>query len=145
MDEPHLLAAVRYIETNPVRAGLVERPEDWPWSSAAAHLAGADDGLVRVAPMLELIGTFVADWQSYLAQETPEQTISRLRLHDRTGRPLGSEEFLDTLESLLISRLRLHDRTGRPLGSEEFLDTLESLLGRDLKPGKPGRPPKGGN
>jgi hypothetical protein len=43
MDEQHLLAAVRSVERNPVRARLCARPEDWPWSSAAAHLAGRDE------------------------------------------------------------------------------------------------------
>ena len=87
MDEPHLLAAVRYIEMNPVLAGLCERPEDWPWSSAAAHLAGQDDGFVRVGPMLQLVSTLVRDWRAYLDQETPEDTLRRLRLHERAGRP----------------------------------------------------------
>ena len=50
MDEPHLLAATRYIALNPVTAGLVSRAEDWPWSSARAHLAGENDELATVAP-----------------------------------------------------------------------------------------------
>jgi putative transposase len=40
MDEAHLFAAARYVALNPVRAGLATRAEDWPWSSARAHLAG---------------------------------------------------------------------------------------------------------
>jgi REP element-mobilizing transposase RayT len=51
MDAPHLLAATRYIALNPVAAGLVSRAEDWPWSSARAHLAGEDDELATVAPL----------------------------------------------------------------------------------------------
>ncbi|MCF6322623.1 MAG: transposase, partial [Rhizobiaceae bacterium] len=46
MDETHLLEAVRYIELNPVRAGLAKHARDWRWSSARAHLDGSDDGLV---------------------------------------------------------------------------------------------------
>ena len=49
MDEGHLANAVRYVSLNPVRARLVSQPKDWQWSSVAAHLAGQDDGLVRVA------------------------------------------------------------------------------------------------
>jgi putative transposase len=52
MDDAHWLAAVRYLAFNPVRAGLCKRPEDWPWSSVRAHLAGRDDALVNVAPLL---------------------------------------------------------------------------------------------
>ena len=55
MDEAHLLAAVRYVAMNPVRARLVARAraQDWRWSSVRAHLAGADDGLVTVASNLK--------------------------------------------------------------------------------------------
>jgi putative transposase len=62
MDELRLFAACRYIEFNPIRAGLVTRAEDWRWSSVHAHLAGKDDGVVRVAPMQDR----VADWNEYL-------------------------------------------------------------------------------
>ena len=51
LDAPHLWACVRYVERNPVRAGLVERAEDWPWSSAAAHCAGDEDPLLSPAEM----------------------------------------------------------------------------------------------
>jgi putative transposase len=60
MDETHLGHAMRYVSLNPVRARLVERAEDWPWSSARAHLAGKDDDLVKVAPALERYGDFGA-------------------------------------------------------------------------------------
>jgi putative transposase len=51
LDEEHLMNAVRYVALNPVRARLVQRAEDWPHSSVRAHLAGRDDGLVRVKPL----------------------------------------------------------------------------------------------
>jgi putative transposase len=50
MDESHLLAAARYIELNPVRAGLVTRPGDYKWSSARAHIGGEDDNLIKAEP-----------------------------------------------------------------------------------------------
>ena len=90
MDEPHPFAAVRHIELNPLRARPIERPEDWPWSGAAAHLAGKDDALVTAKPMLELVTTFVPDRRAHLDEETPEQTLAGLRLHERTGRPPGT-------------------------------------------------------
>jgi putative transposase len=58
MDEDHLLAAIRHVSLNPVRARLVERARDWLWSSVRAHLAGGDDGVVTVAPVLERVGLF---------------------------------------------------------------------------------------
>jgi len=56
MDEAHLFTAARYVSLNPVRARLTARAEDWLWSSVRAHLAGRDDGVVKVAPLLERIG-----------------------------------------------------------------------------------------
>ena len=44
MSEKHLMGAVRYVERNPVKADLVERAEDWRWSSAAVHCAACDSG-----------------------------------------------------------------------------------------------------
>jgi hypothetical protein len=58
MDELHLLTAVSYVSLNPVRAGLVGYAADWEWSSVRAHLAGKDDGLVTVRPVLDRVPAF---------------------------------------------------------------------------------------
>ena len=113
MDEAHLLAAARYVELNPVRAGLRESPGDWPWSSAKAHLSGRSDAMVRVKPLLEM----VADWRDFLEAGLAED---------------------------MAETLRRHERTGRPLGGEDFMSGLEAKLGRALRPGKPGRKVGGG-
>jgi hypothetical protein len=55
MDENYLLTATRYIELNPVKAGLVKSPEKYLWSSTQAHIAGLDDDLVRVKPLLRMV------------------------------------------------------------------------------------------
>ena len=96
MDETYLLAAVKYAEMNPVRARLVSQPYDWQWSSARAHAEGKDDILVKVAPLLEMVG----DWQQFLS-EADEEDATRIRGHERTGRALGEDSFLDTLENML--------------------------------------------
>ena len=101
MDEQYLVTTARYIELNPVRAGMVQRPEEYRWSSARAHLEGQDDVLVRAEPLLAM----VPDWRELLASGLDEEEITLLRLHERTGRPLGDEEFI----------VRLEQRTGRIL------------------------------
>ena len=65
LDDPHTWACVRYVERNPVRAGLVARAEDWAWSSAAAHCGRRDDPLLSPADM----PWPVPDWSAYLADE----------------------------------------------------------------------------
>lgn len=96
VDERHLLAAVRYVERNPVAARLCAHPRDWPWSSAPAHLQGRDDVLVEVGPMLSR----VSDWGAYLAGPGDEDIGARLSRHARTGRPLGDARFVERLERI---------------------------------------------
>ena len=102
LDEPYLLAAARYIEQNPVRAGLAVRPWEYPWSSAAAHVAGEDDALITVAPLLALVG----NWTDFLATGAPEDEVKELRRHERSGRPLGREPFVAAVEGKLGRTLR---------------------------------------
>jgi len=102
MDENHLLSAVRYVELNPVHAGMVTSASDYAWSSARAHLSGNDDKLVKVQPMLER----VENWHAYLESGLDESTKDIFRLHGRTGRPLGDDDFLDRLENLAGKVLR---------------------------------------
>jgi putative transposase len=85
MDEPHLLAAVRYVALNPVIAGLVRHAEDWPWSSFRAHLAGEDDELATVAPLRALIPDFTA----LLSAPADPEMSARIERAPTIGRPLG--------------------------------------------------------
>lgn len=97
MDESHLLACARYVELNPVRARLAAQAEAWPWSSARAHLAGRDDAVVRVAPLLAR----APDWAAFLAAGLGEAEHQEIQRAERTGRPLGSDGFLAELEAQL--------------------------------------------
>jgi putative transposase len=109
MDEPHLLAAARYVELNPVRAGLAADAGQWPWSSAKPHLTGRDDHLVKTARLLAM----VADWKAFLDTALQADELRDLREHGRTGRPLGSALFLDRLEST-VGRVLRPQKGGRP-------------------------------
>jgi len=80
--------------------------DDYPWSSARAHLMAQDDKLIKAEPLLSMVG----NWRDFLS--------------------LSSEEELSTF--------RKHERSGRPLGQEEFVDHIEALLERTLRPQKPG-------
>lgn len=113
MDEHYLLSSVRYVERNPVASRLCIHPEDWKWSSTRAHLQGEDDELVRVKPMLDRISR----WHDYLS----------------------SPDSIDD-EDLI----KLHSRTGRPLGCRKFIRNLEVIVGATLAPKRPGRKPIAG-
>ena len=103
LDDRHLWAAVRYVERNPVRAGLVARAEDWPWSSAGAHCGLRDDPLLSPIQM----PWPVPDWSAYLRDEDEADTAA-IRRQTRTGRPWGPDGFIKTLE-LSLGRI-LHPR-----------------------------------
>ncbi|WP_422345883.1 transposase [Parasphingorhabdus sp.] len=106
MDEEHLANAVRYVSHNPVRARLVDAAEDWDWSSVKAHLKGKDDGLVRVAPVLERYGSF----RKFMGTEEGDEAAFRaLRQSETTGRPLGNDRWLKELEK----------QTGRTLTAQK--------------------------
>ncbi len=107
MDETYLFSAVKYIEMNPVRANLSADPYSWKWSSVKAHADGKDDILVKVSPLLEMVG----DWKSFLA-EADEEDADKIRRHERTGRALGSDAFLDSLEQTLMRTVKLQ-KVGR--------------------------------
>ena len=81
MDEAYLLACARYVERNPVRAGLCRRPQEYRWSSAAAHVAGQDDVLVAAAPLLKL----EPRWARHLTADPDAETVRQLRRHEATG------------------------------------------------------------
>ncbi|HYW15044.1 MAG TPA: transposase [Allosphingosinicella sp.] len=109
MDEEHLLACARYVELNPVRAGLVARASDWPWSSAEAHLGGRPDPLTDSGPLLERW----PDWRSILEAGEDEQTLQMIRERERSGRPLGGDAFLAQVAGATGMPL-LRRRRGRP-------------------------------
>lgn len=95
MDEQHLFAALRYVALNPVRARLVARAEDWPWSSTRALISGTDDHVVKAAPAIERTGNFAA----FLGQDFDEAlTYAALRKAESLGRPVGSSEWLEDME-----------------------------------------------
>ena len=94
MDERYLIACTRYIEINPVKREYVIRPEEWVFSSAAAHMAGSDDSLVRVGPLLNLVKT---KWADFLAEPIPGEEAELFYSHEKSGKPLGSAAFIEKL------------------------------------------------
>ncbi len=96
LDDAHLWACVRYVERNPVRAGLIARAEDWPWSSAAAHCGRRADPLLSPIQM----PWPVADWTDYLRTED-EKMVEAIRRQTMTGRASGGDGFIAQLEGLL--------------------------------------------
>ncbi len=108
MDEKYLLAATRYVECNSVRAGLCGRPQEYIWSSAAAHSSGRNDALVSVSPLLGMVG----DWNDFLSGADEIEITKDIRKHESTGRPLGRDDFIKRIEEDL-NRVLICMRPGR--------------------------------
>ena len=104
LDGSHLFAALRYVELNPVRAGLVARAEEWPWSSARHHLRLRRDPFVADVP--DMPPEFTDDWSGFLGHGLSGGSAEDLRRGERTGWPLGDAEFLKDLEQRLGQRVR---------------------------------------
>jgi putative transposase len=86
LDETHLWSAVRYVERNPVRAGMVDRAEDHPWSSARAHCGlGIDTLLSNEFPPPGVID----NWADWLHVEDNSDAVDRIRRQTSTGHPCG--------------------------------------------------------
>jgi putative transposase len=99
MDRPHLWAALRYVERNPVRAGLVERPEQFAWSSAAAHLGERDRFQILDLSFWQEVGGLPV-WRDLLAQPEDTAALKQIRRATHSGQPLGDEEFKKHLARL---------------------------------------------
>ena len=111
LDDQYLLTAARYVELNPVRARLVKEPKLYEWSSANAHILSRDDVLVKATPLCEIAGV---DWEEFLREGMKRGEANLLRQHERTGRPLGSENFVKRLERRLERALRPQKRGPKP-------------------------------
>ena len=102
--------AIRYVERNPLRAKLVERAEDYPWSSAAAHC-----GLVTV-PVLSPITIdhmlTTAGWSDWLAGDDGDEMLS-LRAATASGNACGGSDFVECLSTIIGRPLQVKPR-GRP-------------------------------
>lgn len=109
----YLWAAARYVEINPVKAGLVVSAEEYQWSSAKAHLSGVNNPLLHEPAWLE-----AAEQEAYAA-------------------------YVKTSDTETDSAIRKATKTGRPFGTEIFIDEMEFSLNRSLRPKRPGRPRKG--
>jgi putative transposase len=105
LDDAYLWAAVRYVERNPVRAGMVRRAEDYRWSSAAAHCGKRSDALIN--PDADWLRKHLQaqEWSAWLAEGDEEEELRTVRRNIDKGLPCGSEEFVK----------RLGEQAGRPL------------------------------
>jgi putative transposase len=115
--EAYLLTCMRYIELNPVRAGMVTHPGEYRWSSYSANAHGNPDHLLQSHPLYRSLG------------ETDARRQHAYR-----------ELFRTHLDVPALHALREALNRELVLGREDFKDRVEAMLKRQTRPGQPGRP-----
>ena len=94
LSEQHLYSAIRYVERNPVRAGIVKKAEDYAWSSAKAHIYKKRDEVLSD----NFVVNEISDWKEYLSEESDDIKGLLFIKHSDTGRPLGDKNFIEKIE-----------------------------------------------
>jgi putative transposase len=121
-DDDHLLTVLRYIEANPLRAGLVSDPAAYRWSSFAAHALGQADPLLSAAPVWGRLGKTEAArqarWRAWVREPLTERELAAVRKAVTSGRPYGSPSWVDATAKRLGTNLASRPR-GRPKKIEE--------------------------
>jgi putative transposase len=118
LDEPHLILASRYVERNPVRAGIVAEPWQWPWSSALVHTSKKEEGFIRLMDFTKIIDMSYDSWKKYIGSTDEESFLCAIRQNTLSGLPLGKEAFVGKLEENFGRILRALPM-GRPRACEK--------------------------
>jgi len=115
--EAYLLSCMRYIELNPVRAGMVNHPAEYRWSSYAANALGVSNALLTVQAEYANLGSCPTDRQAVYRGlfdgDTDADELALLRGSLQTGTPLGGRKFKTEIEAALGLKVGFAHR-GRP-------------------------------
>jgi putative transposase len=104
-DDDHALVVLRYIEANPLRAGMVADLADHPWSSYGAHGLGRADPLLSALPAWEALGREPegrrAYWRGWVRTPLAEHELAEVRRSVVSGRPFGAAAWAEAKTALL--------------------------------------------
>ena len=121
--EPYLLTCYRYIELNPVRAGMVEHPADYPWSSFHFNALGTADTLVSVHELYRRLGndnkTRRSQYRKLFNMAIPSAELKEIREATNKAWVLGNDKFRRKIE-ILLERQASPKPRGGDRKSEKF-------------------------
>jgi putative transposase len=118
----YVLACYRYIELNPVRAGMVSSPEAYPWSSASGNARIRCDALLT--PHSEFQSISASEYRRLLFNGMDEEVITEIREATNSGYPLASVTFKAKLSSSAGRKL-VAGRAGRPRKADEQKESVD--------------------
>ena len=132
--ETYLLQCQRYIELNPVRAGMVDDPAQYRWSSYRANALGQEDALLTPHEIFLRIAADEAErqaaYRALFRHELDTAAIADIRLALAQGQPLGGGRFLETIERMTGQRREVKPR-GRPKKLVPEVGGMDELPGLD--------------
>jgi putative transposase len=109
LDSEHLYEALRYVELNPLRAGIISRVDGYKWSSMKMRLTGK--GKYALSSVHEYVE--IDDWKAYLKEKSDEEILETLRERTKTNRPAGDSKFIKKIEKLSGKTFNFN-KQGRP-------------------------------
>jgi len=112
LEKAHLMAAIRYVERNPVRSGLVKTAWEWEWSSAAFH-TGRSANEIKLGDIKDILDLDFTKWEQYLSSEDIEDQVNIIRRNTKQGRPVGNSSFIEEIGAKVGRVLKTIPR-GRP-------------------------------
>lgn len=107
-EDHHLLAVLRYVERNPLRAELVKRAEEWRWSSLQSWLTGSEPKLIHEGPVPRWV-----EWLKYVNEPQTQAELQAIRNCSRREAPFGTESWTLATAQLLGLQWTLRG-PGRP-------------------------------
>ena len=115
MDDAYTWSTIRYVERNPVQAGMVVKSEDYLWSIAAARCGMKESPLLAKLPD-SMNGVSQDKWSEWLASLGERAVENIIERNVEKGLPCGSNSFIDQLESIAKRSLRFKT-PGRPVNN----------------------------
>ena len=116
--EDYLLQCYRYIELNPVRAGMVESPSEYKWSSYSVNALGKETKLCTPHDLYDALGDNVkqraSSYRELFKGHVDSEFISQIRIATNKGMAIGSNHFKDQIEELSGRRVRSFKRGPKP-------------------------------
>ncbi len=114
LDLRHFYEAVRYVENNPVKAGIVRFAAEYRWSSASIHIDGNyDDSSLLTRNSRHLDDLKIQNWKEYLESDSNKDLVSNIKSCTSSGKPAGSKGFIAKVEQV-TGRVLISKRRGRP-------------------------------
>jgi len=131
IDKPSFLRAIRFIETMPITLGIAPAPENYLWSSAKSRIKLTNNSLLNNDGVTL---NSIHNWADYLSRPMDMDELKTIQTHLQTGRPRGTDMFLDNVENYIGRSVRPKKRGRKPIknNKKQLRNTLS--LGNDYPP-----------